>query len=292
MCIRDRHNLVILINRLDSNYISCLFCDFITLDALAAAILYRKFTDRRPFAQPVFRHDQQIISLRIELHANDFIIIHKINASDSHGDSSCAAHICFIEPDTLPILGNKNNILGAVGKFHFNQFIVILQSNSSQTGFSDIFIIRNRRFLYKSLFGCHEQIMSLFIPVNRNYSRNFFTRLKLQQIDDCRTAGRPACFRYLIGLKPVNLARIGKEHQIMVGSGHQKFFYIVILYGLHSLDALSSTVLAAEIIYRHPLNISQLRHGNNHIFSWYEIFHGDIKSVKTNRSSSVIAIFF
>ena len=42
----------------------------------------------------------------------------------------------------------------------------------------------------------------------------------------------------------------------MVVGSHKKVLNIVLLNGLHSLDALSATVLASEIVYVHTLDIT------------------------------------
>ena len=51
----------------------------------------------------------------------------------------------------------------------------------------------------------------------------------------------------------------------MMGGSHQQFFYVIILNGLHPLNAFAAAVLTAEIIYAHTLDISQFRHGNHRI---------------------------
>ena len=73
--------------------------------------------------------------------------------------------------------------------------------------------------------------------------------------------------------------------------GHQKLFDIVIFNGLHSLDSASASVLAAEIIYGHPLNIAKLGHRNDSIFPWNQILCGKIVYIISNSSSSLITIF-
>ena len=73
--------------------------------------------------------------------------------------------------------------------------------------------------------------------------------------------------------------------------GHQKLFDIVIFNGLHSLDSASASVLAAEIIYGHPLNIAKLGHRNDSIFPWNQILCGKIIDIISDGSSSLIAVF-
>lgn len=56
---------------------------------------------------------------------------------------------------------------------------------------------------------------------------------------------------------------IGKEHHIVMVGGHEQVLDIILLNGLHPLDALASAVLASEIIHIHTLDVPQMGHGND-----------------------------
>ena len=72
---------------------------------------------------------------------------------------------------------------------------------------------------------------------------------------------------------------------------HHQFFDIVIVQCLHALDSSAASVLAAEVVYGHTFNITKFGHCDNCIFSRDHILHGDVICIKSNGSSSVIAIF-
>jgi len=72
---------------------------------------------------------------------------------------------------------------------------------------------------------------------------------------------------------------------------HHQFFNIVIIQCLHSLDSSAASVLAAEVIYCHTFDITKFCHGNDSIFSRDHIFHRNIKRIKSDSCSSVIAVF-
>ena len=78
----------------------------------------------------------------------------------------------------------------------------------------------------------------------------------------------------------------------MMSSSHQKLFYKVVLYSLHPLDAAAAAALTAEIIHCHSLDITQIRHGYNRIFSGNHIFCRNIIDVITDGSPALIAVFF
>ena len=77
----------------------------------------------------------------------------------------------------------------------------------------------------------------------------------------------------------------------MVGGCHKHFHDIIILNGLHSLNSLASTVLAFEIIGSHALDIANFCHGNDRIGFRNQIFHGNIKLIKSDGCSSLISVF-
>ena len=76
----------------------------------------------------------------------------------------------------------------------------------------------------------------------------------------------------------------------MVVGGHEKVLNIVLLNGLHPLDALAAAVLASEIVHIHPLDISQMGHGNHRILIRNQVFHGYVVVISNGRTP-VIPVF-
>ena len=73
---------------------------------------------------------------------------------------------------------------------------------------------------------------------------------------------------------------------------HEQILDEIILDCLHSLDALTTTVLTLEVIDCHTLYIAKLCHSDYNIFLRNQIFNCDIIiHINADRSSSVIAIF-
>src|SRR5699024_11086390 len=90
----------------------------------------------------------------------------------------------------------------------------------------------------------------------------------------------------------VHLSHVGEEHQEMVGGGHQKLLDVIILNSLHALDTFAAQVLAAEIVDGHPLDITQVGHGDHGIYVGDHVLHGNIKFIEPDGGSSGIAVFF
>ena len=61
---------------------------------------------------------------------------------------------------------------------------------------------------------------------------------------------------------------------------------------LHSLDSFAATVLAAEIIYGHSLDVTEFCHCDDCIFSRNQVFHRNVICVKSDCCSSVVTVFF
>ena len=71
---------------------------------------------------------------------------------------------------------------------------------------------------------------------------------------------------------------------------HQKLLNVIIVNGLHAFDSLAATVLAAEVIHTHTLDVAKLRHGDDRIRHRNKILHGDIILIVADGASSLIAI--
>ena len=75
-----------------------------------------------------------------------------------------------------------------------------------------------------------------------------------------------------------------------MGIHHEKLSDIVILQSLHALDAFSAAVLALEVVHGHTLDVAEFGHGNHHVLIRDQILSGNIKLVKTDRGSSLVAV--
>ena len=73
---------------------------------------------------------------------------------------------------------------------------------------------------------------------------------------------------------------------------HKQFTDIIIFQSLHALDAFASAFLAAEGIHAHPLDVSQVCHGNDYIFSRDQVLHRDIELIIPDVCPSLIPVFF
>src|SRR5699024_3389936 len=85
---------------------------------------------------------------------------------------------------------------------------------------------------------------------------------------------------------------IREEHDIVMCCCDEQLSYEIVFQSLHALDSFSSALLALECIHTHPLDISEIRHCNNYVFSRDEIFHGNVIFVISDPRSSVISVFF
>ena len=191
----------------------------------------------------------------------------------------------------MAVSGDQDNVFVIIGQLYFNQFIVFTQTDRAQAGFADIGVFQDRCLFYDPFFGSHKQIFAFSVVLNRNQGCDLFAWLQLQDIDNRRPSGCAARFRYFIAFHAVNASGVGKKHQVMVGSRHQKVFDVVVLDGLHPLNAAPAAVLAAEIVHAHPLDIAKLCHRNNRIRHRNHICHGQIHLVITDRGPSFIAVF-
>ena len=227
-----------------------------------------------------------------DLHSDHFIMISKVHATHSHRNTACRTHILLTKPDTHTVFCNQDHILFIICNLHFDQFIIFSENDRSQSGLSDICIIFNRSLFHKTFFCCHQQILSILVLPDWNHCCDLLIRHQLQQIDDCSTARSSACFRNLIAFQTVHTSCICKEHDIVMCCRNKQFLDIVIIQDLHSFDSFSASVLTLECIHGHSLNVSHFCHGDHHIFSWDQIFHGNIKLIKSDGCSSLISIFF
>ena len=81
-------------------------------------------------------------------------------------------------------------------------------------------------------------------------------RLELEQVYDRSSPCGTACFRNLVSLDTVYTSGVCEEHHVVMGCRHQKFFDVIVIDRLHSLDSLTTTVLCAEIVKAHALDVT------------------------------------
>ena len=83
-------------------------------------------------------------------------------------------------------------------------------------------------------------------------------RAKLKQINNRRSPGCPGSFRYFISFKLIHPSFAGKEGKSLMCSSHKEVFYVILFYGLHSLDTFASTLLGFEVVRSLSLDITQI----------------------------------
>ena len=238
-----------------------------------------------------FRNNQEIFSLCIQLHGNHFVIFWQIHADYAHGNSSCCTYIRFSKADTHATFCNKENFLLSVCHLDFNQFILFPKTDRLKPCFADICIFGQAGLLDNSLLGSHDQIVVAFKFLHRDHSRNLFSRLELQKIDDRRSPRCSSRLRNLICLQAICPSIIGKEHNVVMGRRRKYFFYEIFFQRLHSLDSLAAPVLAPEIINGHTLDISKMRHGDHRISDRNQVLHTDVKFIVSDLRPAVISVF-
>ena len=161
-----------------------------------------------------------------------------------------------MEPDTHAVLGDQENVLLVVRCLDLDQLVVLPQHNGLQAVLAHVLVLAHGRFLHHAALGGHKQVFVLIVLPHGNDRRDLLLRLKLEQVHDGRSPGRTARLGNLVCLQAVNPSRVGKAHHIVVVGGHQKVLNVVLLDGLHPLDALSAAVLGPEIVHVHALDVT------------------------------------
>ena len=252
-------------NRFDTNQITGLLRDLIALHTFSTTKLRRKFLNQRALSKTFFRYDHNRIALRFYLHCDNFIAIGKVHTDHTHCGTACGSYVCFFKTDTLSIFCKHKDIFVVISNLNLDQLVIISKTDRCKSRFTDILIILDWSFLYNTFSCCHEKIFLVFIFLNRNHCRNLFFRLEWQDIHDRSATGSTACLWNLICLDAVYTSHVGKEHQIMMGCGHEHLNNIIILNGFHSLNAFTTTILGFEIIGAHTLDISHFCHSDYRI---------------------------
>ena len=118
------HNLMVVIDRLDTYHISSLLGNLITLDTFAATFLDSKFIQVCPFPHSVFRYNEKGIPLMIQLHTDNFIPIPEIHADNTHRHPSGSPYIRFHKPDTHTLFRHKKYFRIFIRYLYFYQFVI------------------------------------------------------------------------------------------------------------------------------------------------------------------------
>ena len=196
-----------------------------------------------------------------------------------------------MEADAHAKFRDQEDILLVVRVLDLDQLVVFPQIDGQKAGLLHIGVFLDRGLFHQSVPGGHEEIFAFAVVPDGNDGCDLFSRLQGQKIDDRRAPGGPAGLRNLVSLQAVHLSGIRKEQKIMMRRSHHQILDVVVADGLHSLDALAAPVLAAEIIRRHPLDVAQIRHGDDHIFLRNQILHGNVKLVIADVGPALVAVF-
>ena len=256
---------------------------------LAAAVLDLELREICSLAHSQFGSKQEGVSLRIDLHTDDFIVRIQIHTDDAHRRSSKRSYIFLPESDAHALLSNKENIIFRSGLLDFDQLIIFSEIDRNDTASADIRVFRDRSLLDDSFLRHHEEI-GLFIIVKNRYDRgDLLSRIQFQKIDDRRTSRSAAGFRNLISLHAVDTAKTREEHDHIMGPRHQKIFDIIIVNLLDALNAASAAVLDLEVIHGHSLDITKRSHRDDRIDIGNQVLRSYFGKILIDLASSVVA---
>ena len=127
--------------------------------------------------------------------------------------------------------------------------------------------------------------------LHRDDCRDLLLRQKLKQVHNRSSTRSSASLRDRISLEAINTSAVREEQNVIVRLRQQQILNVILINRLHSADSLSTTVLTAEIIHTHALNVSELRDCDNSVLIRDQILHRHVKLVKSDRGLSVIAVF-
>ena len=287
----DHHDLIVILDRLHAHEKTGSFVRTVADDALAASVLYLEGIKRRSLADAILGDKQKIGTLDPKLHADNLIILAQTNAVYTGSAPPGGTDVFFVEPDRISLPCCQEDILIAVRELNLDQIISLSEGDGCQAVLSDMAESSHAGLFYQALLRRHEDIMFIVEFPDRDDRRDLLFRLQLEEIDDGGASGRTAGLRDLVGFQPVDPSHVRKEHQEIVGHGHEQLLDIIVLDGLHALDSLAAPVLGTEVVRGHPLDIAKLCHGDDGVYPRDHILSGNIKLVIADSGAAVVAIF-
>ena len=189
-----------------------------------------------------------------------------------------------------------------------NQFVARKKADSDLPAFSDAVELRNRRFLDKTELGSHHDIAfgagfvyfrfgiffrydvlvgfdfrlvgnSLF---SRNYRRYSFAVVHLNEVDYRSAPCRFLRFGYFVAFKTVYFTERREEQQIVVRGAYEHILDEIFVFGFVRCNALATATLSLTFFNAQPLDVAEMRHRNDDVFSFDKICFADIRVIGRN----------
>ncbi len=286
----DEHDLVILAHGLAADDIAGLFGDLVALNALTAAVLRCKLIDVGTLAKSLLGYDHQRLALGGKLHGDDLVLIQEVHADYAHGGAASVAHVGLVEADALTELSHQDDVVLVVGQLDLDELVVLAKVDSCEAVLADVLVIGDLCLFNYAAPGGHEEVLIILIFLDGNHGGNLLFGLQLQEVYNRGAASRARALGNLIGLHAIYAAHVREEHKVVVRGRHHHLGDIVVLDGLHALDALAAAVLALEVIHVHALDVAKLGEGDNGVGHGDEVLHGDVILVKADGRAAIIAV--
>ena len=288
--VRDDEDLVAVVDAEAAHELAGLLDDLVALDAHAAAALELKVFRPRPFAETFFGELEHVIALGSQLDRDDLVAFSQHNAPDAHRAAARRPDILLRKANAHALARRQNNILAAARKLNSDQLVALAEGDRLEAVLSDVGKRFHRRPLDRALAGRKEDVLFLLKLPERQDCRHVLLGLQLQQVDEGRASGRPARLRDLKRLDLIRPPLIGQEEQIVVVRRHHDVFHVVIFDRLHAADALAAAVLRAEVLDAHPLDVPEVRRGDDRRIIRHEIFVRDLAGRIGDLRAAVVAV--
>ncbi len=175
--------------------------------------------------------------------------------------------------------------------FNIQQFVVVQQRNGNDAVFTDVTETGQQGALYDASFGDHDQIFVGIDFTHRDKGCDFFSFLKIEDIDNVGSLGRTGGFGNFITFLDIQFASIGEEEQIIMAMRNKNIFYIIFFLGGHRRNAFTASVLCLINIDGHSLDVSAVGNRDGAFLSFDQVFQQDFIFDLFDVGSSFIAVF-
>ena len=190
-------------------------------------------------------------------------------------------------------MGGDEHPVVPPGLRHGDQLVALVQRQSADTVVPQVLQRADLQPLHRAVPGGHKQIQLLIRRLPEvEHGLHPLARLHLQNVDDVHALGGLAALRDLIPFLAVDLARVGKEQDIVMGGRGEHIHHRVLLPGGDALLAHAALALGGVFADRRALDVAVLRQGKDALLLLDEILDVQLVLHVLDLRLALVAVLF
>ena len=189
--------------------------------------------------------------------------MHTANAGSvpAHG-----ANVVLVEADSLAIVRSQKHNLLSVSQTCRHQFVALFDVDGDDADGTHMRKLFQLSLLHRAVARGEKDVAAFFLEfAHRQHRSHGLAGLQANKVPDMLAFARGSHVGDFVDLQPIHSPSVSEDQNVGMGRSDKQMLDKITLARLGPLDAPSAAPLRSISVNRHPLDVTLVRDGDDHI---------------------------